>query len=135
MSILGPLLHRLFRDLGLKLAAIFLATALYLHVQRESETTVIFRIPLEWKCAIQDPGRGTLPDSASIRVRASAKDMARIRSANLRIRADLCVAEAGSLVFRQFTGPDVVLPDEVRALEVVVLEPASVYARATGGAE
>ena len=133
MSIFGPFFHRVFRDLGLKLAAIFLATALYLHVRRESETTAIFRIPLDWTCATSDPGRGILPDSASVRIRATAGDMVRIRAARLRIRADLCQAETGSLVFRQFTGPDVVLPEEVRAFEVVILEPTSTYARANGG--
>lgn len=133
MSLFAPFFRRLFRDIGLKLAAIFLATALYLHVRRESETTAIFRIPLDWTCATSDPGRQSLPDSASIRIRATAGDMVRIRAASLRIRADLCQVEAGSLVFRQFTGPDVVLPEEVRVFEVVILEPTSSYARANGG--
>ncbi|MDZ4804405.1 MAG: hypothetical protein SGI90_06060 [Candidatus Eisenbacteria bacterium] len=60
--------------------------------------------------------------------------MQRLRAAPLRVRADLCLAEAGSLVFRQFIGSDVVLPDGVPALEVVILEPAGIYARANGGA-
>lgn len=133
MSVPGLFLRRIFRDLGLKLAAIFLATALYLHVHRESETIALFRVPIDWSCAVSDPAHGALPDSASVRIRALPREMKRLRPAPLRVRADLCVAEAGSLVFRQFVGSDVVLPEGVRAIEVVILDPAGVYARADGG--
>ena len=130
---LGSIARRLFRDLGLKLAAIFLATALYLHVHREAEREQTFRVPLVWSCAAPGPSRASLPDSATVRLRASTAELARLAPGSIRVLADLCGADTGSLVYRRFTAADVVLPPEVRVLEAEILEPPPVYARVDRG--
>jgi hypothetical protein len=130
MALLETIARRLFRDLGLKLAAIFLATALYLHVHRETERTVDLRVPLDWRCATAAPGRGDLPDSVTVRVRATPRQIARLRSGPLTLRADLCGAEPGALVLRQFSGTDLVLPSTVTAPFVAGIQPTGVYVRA-----
>ncbi|HEX7878177.1 MAG TPA: hypothetical protein VF720_02140, partial [Candidatus Eisenbacteria bacterium] len=92
MALLNTIARRLFRDLGLKLAAIFLATALYLHVHRETERTIDLRVPLAWRCASADPGRGALPDSVTVRVRATAAQIDRLVAGPLMLQVDLCGA-------------------------------------------
>jgi hypothetical protein len=132
MALLESIARRLFRDLGLKLAAIFLATALYLHVHREAEAPADLRVPVDWRCARADPGRGELPDSATVRVRATAAELERLRKGPLVLRADLCGAEDGQLVLRPFSGMDLVVPPSVDPPVVVAVEPAAVYARVVG---
>jgi len=131
MALLNSIARRLFRDLGLKLAAIFLATALYLHVHRETERTLDLRVALTWRCATADPGRGDLPDSVTVRIRATASQLARLVAGPVTLQADLCGAEPGALVLRQFSGADLVLPPTVTPPFVAGIEPTGVYVRAS----
>jgi hypothetical protein len=131
MALLDSIARRLFRDLGLKLAAIFLATALYSARPPRDRTNRGPPGGAHVALRHRRPRAGGLPDSVTVRIRATASQITRLVAGPVTLQADLCGAEPGALVLRQFSGADLVLPPTVTPPFVAGIEPTGVYVRAS----
>jgi YbbR domain-containing protein len=109
-----------FRNLGLKVLAIALATVLWLTVAGEHVVERSLRVPLEFRNV---PERleivGTTPDTVDVRVRGSSALLSRVQPGEIVAVVDLGSARAGSRIVA-------IRADEVRApfgIEVAQVVP------------
>lgn len=112
-----------FRNLGLKVLAIALATVLWLTVAGEHVVERSLRVPLEFRNippALEIVG--TPPDSVDVRVRGSSAILSRVSPGEIVAVLDLANARAGQRLFG-------LRNDEVRApfgIEVAQVAPATI---------
>ena len=111
-----------FRNPGLKIVAIALATVLWLTLAGEHVVERSLRVPLEFR-NIPDALEivGDAPDSVDVRLRGSSAVLSRVQSGEIAAAIDLATARAGSRLFHIRT-------DEVRApygVEVSQVSPAT----------
>ena len=98
-----------FRQLGLKLLAVVLASVLWLTVAGEHVVERSLRVPLEFRNipeALEIVGDA--PDSVDVRLRGSSAVLSRVQSGEIVAVLDLATARAGSRLFH-------LRADEVRA--------------------
>jgi len=98
-----------FRQLGLKLLAVVLASVLWLTVAGEHVVERSLRVPLEFRNipeALEIVGDA--PDSVDVRLRGSSAVLSRVQSGEIVAVLDLASARAGSRLFH-------IRSDEVRA--------------------
>jgi YbbR domain-containing protein len=111
-----------FRQLGLKMLAVLLASLLWLTVAGEHVVERSLRVPLEFRNipeAVEIVG--TTPDSVDVRLRGSSAVLSRIQSGEIVAVLDLSGARTGSRLFH-------IRSDEVRApfgVEVSQVVPAT----------
>jgi YbbR domain-containing protein len=111
-----------FRQLGLKLLAIVLASVLWLTVAGEHVVERSLRVPLEFRNipeALEIVGDA--PDSVDVRLRGSSAVLSRVQSGEIVAVLDLATARAGSRLFH-------IRADEVRApygVDVAQVVPAT----------
>ena len=111
-----------FRQLGLKILAIALASVLWLTVAGEHVVERSLRVPLEFRNipeALEIVGNA--PDSVDVRLRGSSAVLSRVQSGEIVAVLDLATARAGSRLFH-------IRADEVRApfgVEVAQVTPAT----------
>ena len=111
-----------FRQLGLKLLAVVLASVLWLTVAGEHVVERSLRVPLEFRNipeALEIVGDA--PDSVDVRLRGSSAVLSRVQSGEIVAVLDLASARAGSRLFH-------IRSDEVRApygVEVSQVVPAT----------
>ena len=98
-----------FRNLGLKVLALALATVLWLTLAGEHVVERSLRVPLEFR-NIPDALEivGNAPDSVDVRLRGSSAALSRVQPGDIVARIDLATARAGSRLFH-------IRSDEVRA--------------------
>ena len=111
-----------FRQLGLKLLAVVLASVLWLTVAGEHVVERSVRVPLEFR-NIPDALEivGNAPDSVDVRLRGSSAVLSRVQTGEIMAVLDLATARAGSRLFH-------IRADEVRAphgIEVTQVVPAT----------
>ena len=111
-----------FRNPGLKIVAIALATVLWLTLAGEHVVERSLRVPLEFR-NIPDALEivGDAPDSVDVRLRGSSAVLSRVQSGEIAAAIDLATARAGSRLFH-------IRADEVRApygVEVSQVSPAT----------
>ena len=98
-----------FRQLGLKVLAVVLASVLWLTVAGEHVVERSLRVPLEFRNipeALEIVGNA--PDSVDVRLRGSSAVLSRVQSGEIVAVLDLATARAGSRLFH-------IRADEVRA--------------------
>jgi hypothetical protein len=110
-----------FRNLTLKLAAAFLATALFLHVRREAERVDELRVPLVVEGAVATVGGPPIPDSVGVRLTARARDLDRLDAALLRVHVRVDGLPTGSTLLRPLSSADLLLPAGFRPAETEIL--------------
>jgi YbbR domain-containing protein len=98
-----------FRNLGLKIVALALATVLWLTLAGEHIVERTLRVPLEFR-NIPDALEivGNAPDSVDVRLRGSSAALSRVQPGEIVAVIDLASARAGSRLFH-------IRADEVRA--------------------
>ena len=111
-----------FRNLGLKLLALALATVLWLTLAGEHIVERSLRVPLEFR-NIPDALEivGNAPDSVDVRLRGSSAVLSRVQPGEIVAMIDLATARAGSRLFH-------IRADEVRApygIDVAQVVPAT----------
>jgi YbbR domain-containing protein len=111
-----------FRNLGLKLLALALATVLWLTLAGEHIVERSLRVPLEFR-NIPDALEivGNAPDSVDVRLRGSSAVLSRVQPGEIVAVIDLATARAGSRLFH-------IRADEVRApygIDVAQVVPAT----------
>jgi YbbR domain-containing protein len=111
-----------FRQLGLKILAVVLASVLWLTVAGEHVVERSVRVPLEFR-NIPDTLEivGDAPDSVDVRLRGSSAALSRLQSGEIVAVLDLASARAGSRLFH-------LRADEVRApygVEVALVLPST----------
>lgn len=112
-----------FRNIGLKIVSIALASALWLVVSGEQIVERALRIPLEFtNLPSQLEVVGDPPTTVDVRVRGSSGALSRIGSGELVAVLDLRMAKPGQRLF-QLTGADVRSPFGVSVVQVT---PSSV---------
>ena len=98
-----------FRQLGLKILAVAVATVLWLTVAGEHVVERSLRVPLEFRNIPQDLEIvGNAPDSVDVRLRGSSAVLSRVQSGEIMAVLDLSTARTGSRLFH-------IRADEVRA--------------------
>jgi YbbR domain-containing protein len=111
-----------FRNLGLKVLAIALATVLWLTVAGEHIVERTLRVPLEFRNVPQALEIvGTTPDTVDVRVRGSSALLSRVQPGEIVAVLDLGTARPGPRLFA-------IRNDEVRApfgIEVAQIVPAT----------
>jgi YbbR domain-containing protein len=111
-----------FRNLGLKVLAIALATVLWLTVAGEHVVERTLRVPLEFRNVPQALEIvGTTPDTVDVRVRGSSALLSRVQPGEIVAVLDLSAARSGPRLFA-------IRADEVRApfgIEVAQIVPAT----------
>lgn len=121
-----------FRNLTLKLAAAFLATALFLHVRREAERVGEWRVPLLVEGAVAASGGVALPDSVRVRLTARARDLDRLDPALLRVHVRIDGVPPGSTLLRPLSDADLLLPAGFRPIDAEILEATPLLLRVGG---
>lgn len=121
-----------FRNLTLKLAAAFLATALFLHVRRETERVDEWRVPLLVEGAVAASDGAALPDSVRIRLTARARDLDRLDPALLRVHVRIDGVPPGSTLLRPLSDADLLLPAGFRPVEAEIVDAAPLLLRVGG---
>lgn len=116
-----------FRNLTLKLAAAFLATALFLHVRRETERVDELQVPLIVEGAVA--AVAPLPDTVRIRLTAPARQLDALDVALLRVHVRVLDLPPGSTVLRPLSNADLLLPEGFRPIQAEVLAPAPLLLR------
>jgi len=113
----------LFHNAGIKLLALIMALAVYIHVFSAQDREMVLRVPLQIAPIPGDLAlTGEVPAVARIRVRASGKDLLKLRTRRFPLRVALESPRVGALQ-RPLFGSDVVLPHGVKAARIEVLEP------------
>ena len=111
-----------FRNLGLKVLAIALATVLWLTVAGEHVVERTLRVPLEFRNVPQALEIvGTTPDTVDVRVRGSSALLSRVQPGEIVAVLDLSAARPGPRIFA-------IRNDEVRApfgIEIAQIVPAT----------
>ena len=112
-----------FRNIGLKVMAVLLATALWFTVAGESEVERPMRVPLEIR---NKPANleivGDAPTTVDVRVVGSSAVLGRLETGEVMARLDLASARPGSRLFPM-------RPDDVRVpygVEVLQVIPATI---------
>src|SRR5687768_13569131 len=111
-----------FRQLGLKVLAVALASVLWLTVAGEHVVERSLRVPLEFRNipeALEIVGN--TPDTVDVRLRGSSAVLSRLQSGDIAAALDLSTARSGSRLFH-------IRNDEVRApfgVEVSQIVPAT----------
>lgn len=118
-----------FRNLTLKLAAAFLATALFLHVRRETERVDEFQVPLIVDGAVAAAAAAPLPDTVRIRLTAPARQLDALDAALLRVHVRVDGLPPGSTVLRPLSNADLLLPAGFRPVHAEVLAPTPLLLR------
>lgn len=118
-----------FRNLTLKLAAGFLATALFLHVRRESERVAELQVPLIVEGAVAAPSAAPIPDSVRVRLTARARELDRLDVELLRVHVRIDGLTPGITLLRPLSGADLLLPAGFRPIEAEVLPSAPLLLR------
>jgi hypothetical protein len=119
-----PNLRRiLFADIGTKALSLILALAVYVHVFSGREQEMTYRVPL----AISPLPAGLtianeLPTEVRVRVRASGKDLLKLRTRPFRAEIAIDSPRAETLQ-RPILGSDFRMPQGVRVSSVEVLDP------------
>ncbi|MDM7917031.1 MAG: YbbR-like domain-containing protein [Candidatus Eisenbacteria bacterium] len=117
----------LFQDLGTKALALILALAAYVHVLSTQDREVVYEVPLR---ITEIPAGLALADSppekARVRVRASGKDLIKLRTRPFEVELSLQQARAGELQ-RPVLGSDVEIPRTIPTTLIEVLEPQVVH--------
>ena len=110
-----------FRNLGLKVLAVVLATLLWITVAGEHVVERSLRVPLEFRNVPETLEIvGNTPDTVDVRLRGSSALLSRVQAGEIVAVLDLDGARAGSRLFH-------IRPDEVRApfgVEVSQIIPA-----------
>ncbi len=115
------------RDLGIKALALVMALAVYVHVFSGQEREMVYRVPL-----LIDPLpsglvlEGETPAEARIRIRATGKDLLKLRTRRFHAEVKLDAPRAGPLQ-RPLLGSDVRLPRGIKPALVEVLEPQMLH--------
>lgn len=111
-----------FRNFGLKVLAIALASVLWLTVAGEHIVERTLRVPLEFRNVPQALEiAGTTPDTVDVRVRGSSALLSRVQPGEIVAVLDLSAARPGARLFA-------IRADEVRApygIEVAQIVPAT----------
>jgi YbbR domain-containing protein len=111
-----------FRNLGLKVLALVLATLLWITVAGEHVVERSLRVPLEFRNVPETLEIvGNTPDTVDVRLRGSSALLSRVQGGEIVAVLDLDGARAGSRLFH-------IRPDEVRApfgVEVSQIIPAT----------
>jgi len=111
-----------FRQLGLKLLAVLIASVLWFTVAGEHIVERSVRVPLEFRNLPQELEIvGNAPDSVDVRVRGASAILSRVQGGEIVAVIDLAIARAGSRLFP-------IRADEVRApfgIEVAQVTPST----------
>jgi len=111
-----------FRQLGLKLLAVSIASVLWFTVAGEHIVERSVRVPLEFRNLPQELEIvGNAPDSVDVRVRGASAILSRVQGGEIVAVIDLAIARAGSRLFP-------IRADEVRApfgVEVAQVTPST----------
>lgn len=120
---MASLKRLLLDDLGTKVLALILALAVYVHVLSRQDRELTYRIPL--RVAALPSGlaiANEVPDHLRVRVRASGKDLLRLRTQRFYAEVRMDASRPGRLQ-RPILGSDVLLPKGVEVTEVEILDP------------
>ena len=110
-------------DLGTKAIALVLALAVYVHVLSVQEREMVIDVPLV--VAPLPLGlsiSNDLPSSVRVQVRASGRELLKLRTHHLRAEVRLETPRPGALQ-RPILGSDVLIPKGVKVSMVEVLDP------------
>ncbi len=114
----------LLDDLGTKVLALILALVVYVHVLSGQDRELTYRIPLRLATLPSTLSvANDLPEQVRVKIRASGKDLVKLRTRQFHAEVRLEAAHAGRLQ-RPIMGSDVMLPMGVEVREVTILEPA-----------
>lgn len=116
----------LLDNLGTKVLALILALAVYVHVLSGQDRELTYRIPL--RIAALPAGLAIAndpPEQMRVRIRASGKDLVKLRAQRFHAEVRLDASRPGRLQ-RPILGSDVLLPKGVGAAEIEVLDPTTI---------
>lgn len=115
----------LLEDLGTKVLALILALAVYVHVLSGQDRELTYRIPLRVAPLPSGLAIGNeVPDHLRVRVRASGKDLLKLRTQRFHAEVRMDASRPGRLQ-RPILGSDVILPKGVEVTEVEILDPST----------
>ena len=111
-------------NFGLRVAAVLLALALFIHVKTEAREDHEVQVPIRWKglpatLVFKNP----VPQFVQVKVRANGKQLLRLQFNRPELVVDLKDVVAGTTFTRLLTPADIVMPRGVEAEIVEVVEP------------
>lgn len=122
---LQRLRQNLFHNVGIKIASLVLAMAVYLHVYSIQDRTTILQIPLSVEGIPRGLAyRGEVPSHVRVRLRGSGGELLKLRAEPVRAVVRLTQPRVGELQ-RPVTTADVELPAEAAVLVEALVEPVT----------